>query len=354
MSLDAAQELLSHSLPEDTFGINKKYRIYRVATGIQDNKNSATNPRDHRWSCDSDHCFGRDLIGWTPTLGRCASNVRIGIIDTSVDLSHPTFSRQDLELSHFDNGASPAPDWHGTGITALLAGDPASETPGLIPEAKFVIADIFHADSDGQPVSDTVGMLRALDWLDAERVTIVNMSLSGSRDELVHRAIANLAKKGVLFVAASGNEGPAAGPSYPAAYDEVIAVTAVDRDLHVYRYANRGDYIDVAAPGVAIWTALPKSEHSYHSGTSFAVPFVTAALAVAYKQQPFKSKMEALRRLSFKDLGVPGRDPIYGNGLLTVHATCKHDEIAQTSYLVGGHSDEAAKSNESEILPWLH
>jgi len=214
-----------------------------------------------------------------------------------------------------------------------------------------VIADIFHADADGQPASDTLSMLRALDWLEAEKVKIVNMSLSGPHDELVLRAIARLSAKGILLVAAAGNDGPGAGPSYPAAYNNVIAVTAVGKDLQNYRYANRGDYIDIAAPGVSIWTALPGSKVGYHSGTSFATPYVTAALAAIYNWRAVKSKPEALKQLAFKDLGAPGRDPIYGEGLLVAPTACGSSQIARV--MPGRPTTAPTTTSVKERLPWL-
>jgi subtilisin family serine protease len=229
-----------------------------------------------------------------------------------------------------------------------------SGTPGLIPDAQFEIADIFHADADGEPASDTLSMLRAFDWLEVKNVNIINMSLSGPQDDLVRKAIEKLSAKGILFVAAAGNDGPAAGPSYPAAYGSVIAVTAVGKDMQSYRYANRGTYIDIAAPGVAIWTALPGSKEGYHSGTSFATPYVTATLATIYSRHAIKSKPEALNQMSFRDLGAPGRDPIYGEGLLVAPATCGGNQIAGSSHTPPQSDGNAnlAGSPEAERLPW--
>ncbi len=355
MDAATAQNLLTQELPAASFGINQKYRIYRTATGTRpDQSNAAARPAGNA-ACGVDHCFGRNLIGWKPESGSCTSGVRIGIIDTSVDITHPAFSHKILEVRHLGPNSAPGPDWHGTGVTALLAGDSLSGTPGLIPQSLFVIADIFQADADGQPASDTFSMLRALDWLEAKNVNIVNMSLSGPQDDLVQRAIDKLSAHGVLFVAAAGNDGPAAGPSYPAAYKNVIAVTAVGKDLQSYRYANRGNYIDIAAPGVSIWTALPGSKEGYHSGTSFAAPYVTAALAAIYSRQPVKSKPEALKQLAFRDLGAPGRDPVYGEGLLLAPATCSGSQIARS----GQSPPQAAggiplvSPSEAEQLPWI-
>ena len=85
--------------------------------------------------------------------------------------------------------------------------------------------------------------------------------------------------QGVVFVAAVGNEGPASGPLYPAAYDGVVGVTAVDGDGKVYRWANRGPFVDIAAEGVNVRIAKPVNQETLQSGTSFAAPLVSAYLA---------------------------------------------------------------------------
>ena len=325
MSAEQAFELLRQDMPGGVFGVNQTYRIYRTATGaapsIQADTVRAASPM--ATPCGTDRCFGPSIIHWQTSLQACSRGVKIGVIDTGYDASHPTFTTKGIESRRSAaSDRAKSPDWHGTGVLALLAGDANSGTPGLIPEAKFYVADIFYADAEGLPSSDTASLLDALDWLDKRNVNVINMSLSGPPDDLLKAAIEGLSSKKVIFVAAAGNEGPTAPPSYPAAYSSVVAVTAVSRDKKSYRYANRGDHIDVAAPGVDIWTASPGGRGAYHSGTSFAVPYVTAVLATAYKGLAVKNKAEFMRKASVLDLGEPGRDPIYGRGLLLAPASC--------------------------------
>ena len=149
------------------------------------------------------------------------------------------------------------------------------------------------------------------------------MSFSGPNDELIEKAISVMSAKGVIFVAAAGNRGPDAPPSYPAAYPEVIAVTAVGRSMQGYRHANRGSYVDAAAPGVDVWTALPNGKEGFRTGTSFAAPFFTGILAsLPTVRAGYPTKAEVLAGLSFQDLGAPGRDPIYGQGLARAPERC--------------------------------
>jgi subtilisin family serine protease len=162
-------------------------------------------------------------------------------------------------------------------------------------------------------------------------VTVVNLSFAGPKDPLVHFAIQEMARAGIVVVAAAGNEGPSAPPSYPAAYPEVIAVTAVDRNLAPYRYANRGAHIDVAAPGVGIWTALPGRKVGQQTGTSFAVPYVTAVLAMNHTQlegrgaDPFAPKRRAIEVINGNIMRLGGamqRSPIFGAGLVQAPSSC--------------------------------
>jgi subtilisin family serine protease len=134
----------------------------------------------------------------------------------------------------------------------------------------------------------------------------------------------------MIFVAAAGNGGPGASAAYPAAYnDEVIAVTAVDRNQQLYDHANRGDYIDVAAPGVRIWTALPNNKEGALSGTSFAAPFVTAIVAAIYKQtlipqmsDRIHSRAPGALTLAHLSTAKLGRDEKVGLGLVRAPSGC--------------------------------
>jgi minor extracellular protease Epr len=329
LTAEAARQMLQRLAPDGVFDDNKKYRIFRTATGVASPQGpeKAVPARPMATPCGSDRCYGGSIIKWTTQHQSCAAAVRVGVIDTGFDATHPALRQQQIQTNRpqrtdATSTAAEAPNWHGTGVLGLLAGDPKSATPGLIPNARFLVSDIFFADADGQPASDTASLIQALDWLDKRGAQIVNMSLSGPHDDLLKQAIAALSRKGIMFVAAAGNDGPTAPPSYPAAYDTVIAVTAVNNDLRNYRHASRGDHIDLSAPGVDIWAALPGERAGYHSGTSFAVPYVTAVLASMYRSLANKNKPEFLRQVQTADLGPPGRDPIYGQGLVLAPTSC--------------------------------
>jgi subtilisin family serine protease len=330
--LDAVRgrDLLSKELPGQRFELNRVYRLYRASAREEpvtlDKSLPATVPGNTQ-TCAANRCFAREVIGWKDTLAPCAKGLKVGVIDTDIDEAHPAFAGRHIHRFDFaPDGRLPAPNWHGTAVLSLLGGSTLTNTPGLIPDADFYAANIFYSDESGDMTADTISLLKALDWMKKFEVKLINMSFSGPQDALVGDAIARMSETGVIFVAAAGNEGPLAEPSYPAAYPQVIAVTAVTKDLRNYRYANRGDHIDVSAPGVDIWTAAPDKRAGYHSGTSFAAPHVTAVLAVEPPESLKQGKADLLDNLAVMDLGQEGRDPIYGRGLLLAPSECTPPE----------------------------
>ena len=109
----------------------------------------------------------------------------------------------------------------------------------------------------------------------------------------------------------------AARRAFPAAYDGVVGVTAVDHRGRAYRNANQGGYVDIAAPGVNLVSAKAGGGERNVTGTSFATPFVLAALAVA--REGGRDPVKALRLVSL-DLGAEGRDDVYGWGLTRINS----------------------------------
>jgi subtilisin family serine protease len=330
--LDAirGQDLLSKELPGQRFELNRVYRLYRASAREEPvtlDKSLPPTVPGNTPTCAANRCFAREVMGWKDTLSQCARGLKVGVIDTDIDEAHPTFSGRHIHRFDFaPDGRLPAPNWHGTAVLSLLAGSPVTSTPGLIPDADFYAANVFYSDEHGDMAADTISLLKALDWMKKFDVKLINMSFSGPPDALVGDAIARMSDSGVIFVAAAGNEGPTAEPSYPAAYPQVIAVTAVTKDLRNYRYANRGPHIEFSAPGVDIWTAAPGASAGFHSGTSFAAPHVTAVLAVEPPEALQEGKADLLDNLAVMDLGKEGRDPVYGRGLLLAPSECTPPE----------------------------
>jgi len=240
--------------------------------------------------------------------------LRMGMIDSAVDLTHPSLAKSRVESRSFVNPSAKTPNFHGTAIASIIAGN-TPDYLGLAPNAELFAADVFEEDPREGEIASTLSLIKALDWLISSQVDVVNISLAGPPNRLLESALKRVAERGILIVAAAGNGGPGAEPMYPAAYPEVVAITAVDSRGRVFRLANRGAYLDLAAPGVDLLHARAGGGYASSSGTSFAVPFAATAAARMLKLHPGEDTM-ALLYQSAEDLGPAGRDDIYGYGLI--------------------------------------
>jgi hypothetical protein len=273
----------------------------------------------------------RAAIGWTGIDAACGRGIRLGMVDTPVDTTHPALVGQRVTFRSFiQPKRTPAPADHGTAIAAMLVGKPDKEGwGGLLPGAELLAGNIFTFDDSGEEVADVIAMVKALDWLAGSDVHAVNLSMAGSDNRILRFAIAQASAKGLVLVAAVGNWGTADRPAYPAAYPQAIGVTAVDANSQIYTYANRGAYVAFAAPGVEMWTAVPGGG-KIQSGTSFAVPYLTSLIG-ADAANGGKITADRFRELLAKtavDLGAPGRDDTFGWGLVNEPPQCAQSSAA--------------------------
>jgi subtilisin family serine protease len=248
------------------------------------------------------------------------------MIDAAIDGTHPALQGVDLKYQSFATpGRRPGPAEHGTAIAALLAGRPDASRGwgGLLPGAHVAAAAIFEVDEQGKSIATARALLQAVEWMAEQGVKIVNLSMAGPDNGIVRLATERALQQGLMLVAAAGNGASATEWAYPAAYQDVIAVTAVSAERTVYAYANRGPYIDFAAPGVRLWTAVPGGGR-FQSGTSFAAPYVTSMVALTLAGGAERT-VEAVRsrlRRDAVDLGAPGRDDVFGWGLVRMQPAC--------------------------------
>ncbi len=278
--------------------------------------------------CDGLHCPAFTQVGWQVPANRaltCGTPVIVGMIDTGLNPDHATFAGAQIEVLRMsDTTQDPSRAVHGTAVAALLVGDPASRSPGLIPHVQLVAIDAFYRDG-GDERAEVFALADALGQLADRQVRVINLSLAGPPNTVLEEVITRLIRdNAIIVVAAAGNDGPAAPPVYPAAYAGVIAVTAVDADGDIYRRAGQGDHVALSAPGVAVWTAASVSGARDKTGTSFAAPFVTAAAALLLQAEPNLSPPDVAARLAARatDLGPPGRDPVFGHGVVIFAGLC--------------------------------
>lgn len=235
-------------------------------------------------------------LGLTSAASTGASGgVAVGMIDGA-----PGKSVSVTATRGFAEGA-PYPSNHGSAVASLLA----SEHAGPIR-----VADVYGTDKAG---GNALAIARGLGWLVGEGSRVVTISLVGPKNPLLERAIAAARRRGVIVVAAVGNDGPAAPPAYPASYDGVVAVTGVDGRRRALIEAGRALHLDYAAPGADIRAIDARGKRIRVRGTSFATPLVAARLARALHGGG--NWRRALDREA-EDLGRRGADPVFGRGLL--------------------------------------
>ena len=203
----------------------------------------------------------------------------------------------------FATGA-PYPSNHGSAVAAL------AQRAGA---RTILIADVYGTDPAG---GNALAIAQGLGWLVGRGVKVISISLVGPRSPLLERALASAQARGVVIVAAVGNDGPAAPPSYPASYNGVIAVTGVDRRNRPLIEAGRALHLDYAAPGADISARDRTGKLALVRGTSFAAPLVAARVAAAFDRgvspQAIRSVLDAEAQL----LSRRRPDPLSGRGLL--------------------------------------
>lgn len=261
--------------------------------------------------------FAPRQIGLNTIGGKLTGNgVRVAVIDTAVDETHPALKR--AIAAKFDG----LPDMpvsqrqHGTAIAGLIAG--RTVLRGAAPASELLIARAFDGPDPSALTTDTYILIACLDWAVQQQANIINMSFAGPDNRLLADAVAKSADRNVIIVAAAGNNGPKAAPAYPGAYAESLAVTATDAKNKIYEGANHGDYVFIAAPGVDILAPIPGGRVDIVSGTSFSAALVSGIAALHIERMPGASRQEVFDRLSQsgRDLGREGRDRVFGHGLI--------------------------------------
>lgn len=225
------------------------------------------------------------------------TGVAVGLIDSGIYTQHPALAGIETEQFKAVDHNQASERSHGTAVASLIAG--RKRVAGIAPRVKILSARAFTVSPKGGAArGNTFDLLKALDWTVERGARILNLS--------------------VAVVAAAGNGGPDAPPAYPAAYEGVIAATAIDGNDRPYRAANRGAYISVAAPGVDVFAASGKSGFGFKSGTSMAAAYVSGSVALILQRRPQFTPVASKRLLekTSRDLGQEGKDREFGAGLI--------------------------------------
>ncbi|MFJ8263799.1 S8 family peptidase [Rummeliibacillus sp. NPDC094406] len=276
------------------------------------------------------------------------NQVKVAVIDTGIDRNHPELKGSVVKSTNIINPMNTTtPDTHGTHVAGIIAGkkDNGIGGYGLDPAAKILSLDVFDGGFWTFDYTIANAILEAVD----EGADVINMSLGGSvPSEVLQEAIDKAISKGVIVVAAAGNEASDMAV-YPAKYEGVISVGSINKEKKLSDYSSYGPSTDVVAPGEDVYSSfydLQKgSTFTKLSGTSMASPVVAGTVALLLSKHPNlkPAEVEYILEKTATDLGEKGFDNRYGSGLINPVAALKFD-VKKIPSLV------TAKWGEKEIL----
>ncbi|SFD40798.1 pre-peptidase C-terminal domain-containing protein [Bacillus sp. OV194] len=212
------------------------------------------------------------------------ARIKVAVIDSGVDYTHPDLEGRVLSgYDTYDEDSDPMDyDGHGTAVAGVIA---ATVNNGIGMAGINPYADILPVrvgDEEGMSTSDCVeGIYYAI----SQKADVINMSYGGSEyEDIEYDAIRSAYEKGIVLVAASGNEDDAVG--YPAAYPEVLSVGASTPNDGIADFSNYGELLDIVAPGTDVLTAAIDGEYDYFDGTSFSAPIVSGLASLILAEEP--------------------------------------------------------------------
>lgn len=266
--------------------------------------------------------YGPAMIGlpaaWS-TAGYGSSNVIVAVLDSGITRSHPDFQGTRILPGHDYVNRDPTPNddcGHGTHVSGIVGAD----TNNGIGVAGASQATILPLKVLGSGCSGSLSdIAQAIVDATDQHAAIITMSFgTTSRVNALADAVAYAWNHGVILVAAAGNDGSDNTVHYPAAYSQVIAVSAVDANKNLASYSSTGAEVEAAAPGSNIDSTVSSGGYGLMSGTSMATPYVAGALAVALSCAPTMSNqaLRAALAATAEDLGALGRDHRFGYGLV--------------------------------------
>ncbi len=254
------------------------------------------------------------------------TKVRVAVIDSGVDKSHPDLVGRILEGYDFVEDRPEVSDVHGHGtfVAGIIAANPNQiGIRGLFDYSEIVPVRVIDGSGNATYEDVAKGIIYAVD----HGAKVINLSIGGYAFSLLLEGAVDYAlENGCILVASGGNDGLKMAV-YPAASPGVIGVGALGRNGDLLGLSNRGKHIDVVAPGEFILSTGLLGQYAYSTGTSAAAPMVSALAAMLLSERADLSSTAIHRVIlqSAKDLGPKGRDKSYGSGLIQADAALEQE-----------------------------
>lgn len=260
--------------------------------------------------------YGVKLLGveleWPETMGE---GIKVAVIDTGAG-EHPDL----VYAGKHDVTGSGVMDANGHGIHCAGIIGARGKILGVAPRCSLYSVKAFDEKGGANPE----WLAAALKWCRDNKMDVVNMSMGGPKPlgRAFEREMRRCYRQGMVMVAAAGNSMDKCGVLYPARYDEVLAVAAVDVKKTVARFSSWGSELDIAAAGVSVYSTYLDGKYAQLDGTSQAAPHISGAVAIiqgkALRREGKKLSPDVIRyilRQYAEDRGEPGPDERYGCGV---------------------------------------
>ncbi len=272
--------------------------------------------------------YGIQMVDADLVSDAAAGNTTVCIVDSGYAIDHADLPDDPARVAGAGNARTG--DWrhdgcgHGTHVAGTVAalGNNGVGVVGLLPSG-LVRLHIIKIFDDRCSWTFASSLIDALNRCRAAGADVVNMSLGGRfASETERAAFDDAFRRGMLTVAAAGNDG-SSRRLYPASYDSVISVGAVDETKRIASFSQQNDQVELVAPGVRVLSTVPTgSGYAFFSGTSMATPHVAGVAALVWSQRPdlTNTQLRFVLRTTAEDLGTPGRDNAYGYGLVNARA----------------------------------
>ncbi|AOY06361.1 peptidase S8 [Bacillus subtilis] len=278
--------------------------------------------------------WGLRLIGKNEKIEK-KSNISIAILDSGIDSNHEDLKgvvKKEYNALEPSKGVIEDKFGHGTAVAGIIASnDNKIGTLGIAPYADIYSVKVLDDKGRGSVES----IVKGIEWSIDNNVDIVNISVGLKKsDQKLKRVIDEANEKGVIVVAAAGNN-YGLNADYPARYQNVISVGAINKKMKRAKYSARGK-IDFVAPGEDILTTSPKDNYINVSGTSMATPFVSGVIANIIMQEPvkysktksrFTSIYKTLKKYSTPYLSEKSDMKSLGNGLISLKKETNNEKI---------------------------
>lgn len=292
----------------------------------------------------NDSMYGRyqwnlPMIGMEKSweISQGSSDVIVAIVDTGIDMKHPEFNGKLVDGYNViaDNKRPMDDNGHGTHVAGVIAAKTNNKNgiAGMSWNSKLMPVKAIGADGSGTAFDIAQGII----WATDHGADVINLSVGNYTSSAELKNACRYAfDHNVVLVAATGNDNTDQ-PGYPAAYSEVMGVSAIDHNKRRADFSNFGDYVDVVAPGVDIASTYIYSDYAALSGTSMACPHVSALASLIRSVHPKMKNTQVMEiiRHTAQDLGRKGKDPMFGYGMINVNAALQRAALPTKSTAPG-------------------